>query len=215
MATGAYAKYNLKWNPFGTMTRAEKQALTVPRIDLFPYVERLKQPGYALQFLRSGAPGKTTHLLFLQDHFPGAPYICLKENGRIPSIPNTPILFLDQLQEMPFLQRIALFRRQTTFALVSHSNHSLEFRLAGLTYDQIALPGYSVEQMKEAIDRRLIWACRDECQPILSIRLKTVQKLLQRHFSDVAVLHYLYDQIEILTKRNTVETTGWNKWQIG
>jgi hypothetical protein len=192
------------------MTRAEKQALTVPRIDLCPYVERLKQPGYALQFLSSGAPGKTTHLLFLRDHFPNAPYICLGENGRSPAIPNAPILFLDQLQEMPFPQRIALFRCRASFALVSHRNHRWEFRLAGLTYDQITLPGYSPQQMKEAIDRRLSWACRDKAIPLPSISLETVQKLLQRHGSDVAVLHYLYDQVETLAQENGMEVVEWN-----
>lgn len=198
MAGAAYASLNLRWNPFGALTRVEKQALTVPRFDLAPFIRRLQQPGYALQILPHGAPGKTTHLLFIRDHFPGAPYLCCDAREQAPAIPAAAVYFLDQLQEMPLKERVALFRRPASFALVSHHNHRLEFRLAGLSYDLISLPSYDAARMKIAIDRRLAWARRDGARPLPAISLETCQRLLQRYQNEVAVFVYLYDVVERL-----------------
>lgn len=202
MAGTDYARLNLRWNPFGAMTRSDKQALTVPRLDLSPFVEKLRQPGYAVQFLRAGAPGKTTHLFFIRDHFPEAPCLCLDQHTHFPMIPKAPVIFLDQLQEMPLHHRLMLFRRRASFALVSHRNHRWEFRLTGLDYDLVSLPAYSAVQMKEAIDRRLAWACLDPRQPLPTINLDTIVNLLERHGSDVAVLNYLYDHVEALAQQS-------------
>lgn len=209
MSRGAYAGLNLKWNPFGAMTRAEKQALTVPRLDLSPFVRRLRRPGYALQFLPSGEKRKTTHLLWLRDYFPDAPYICLGDNERALPIPDAPVLFLDQLQEMPVRDRLALFRRPASFALVSHRNHRWEFWLAGLAYDLVPLPGYSAAQMKEALDRRLAWARRDPAQPLPELSPELVRRLLQEHGSELAVLDYLYDRVEELAHNGDDTVWEW------
>jgi hypothetical protein len=189
MAGTGYAGLNLKWNPFGTLTRAEKQTLIVPRLDLSPFIERLHRPRYAVQLLATGVSGKTTHLLFLHDHFPGAPYVCLDEQTRHPLVPEAPVLFLDQLQFMPLRRRLALFRRPAaSFAIVSHRNHRWEFRLTGLTYDLITLPAYSAEQLKEVLDRRLTWA--------------------RRCGGEVAVLQRLYDHVERLAAQPEGHLTG-------
>ena len=68
-----YEHLNLRRNPFGKLTREEKNELVVLRIDLNPYIERLNKPGYAVQFLKEGARNKTTHLLAIRRHFPAAP----------------------------------------------------------------------------------------------------------------------------------------------
>lgn len=211
MAGTGYAGLNLKWNPFGTLTRAEKQALVVPRLDLSLFVERLRRPGYAVQILATGVSGKTTHLLFLHDHFLETPYVCLDEGTRRAHVPEAPVLFLDQLQLMPLRQRLALLRRPASFAVVSHRNHRWEFRLAGLTYDLVALPAYSAAQLKEALDRRLAWAQRDRGQPVPGISLEEVGALLRRCGGEVAVLQHLYDRVETLAAlpEGSLAHEGW------
>jgi hypothetical protein len=210
MAGTGYAALNLKWNPFGTLTRAEKQALVVPRLDLSPFVERLRQPGYAVQILATGVSGKTTHLLFLHDYFPDAPYVCLDEPTRHPLVPDAPILFLDQLQLMPLRQRLVLFRRPASFAIVSHRNHRWEFRLARLAYDLVTLPPYSAAQLKEVLDRRLTWAWRDPGQPLPQVSLEVVRELLRRCGGEVVVLQHLYDRVERLAAQPEGHLTGGN-----
>ena len=95
-------------------------------------------------------------------------------------------------------RRLALFRRPASFALVSHRNHRVEFRLAGRAYDLVSLPTYTPEQMKETIDRRLAWARRDPTESLQTIRVETVEQLMREHGSELAVLDYLYDRVERL-----------------
>jgi hypothetical protein len=140
-----YEHLNLRRNPFGRLTREEKNELVVLRIDLSPHIERLREPGYAVQFLKEGARNKTTHLLAIRQHFPSSPYIRLYADQPVPAIPDSPVLFLDWLHEMPRVDRVRLLRRDGSFAIVSHINHGREFRRAKLNYDLIKLPAYTLD----------------------------------------------------------------------
>jgi hypothetical protein len=205
-----YARLNLRWNPFGTLTAAEKKALTVPRLGLSPYIQRLQQPGYALQFSHRGARGKTTHLFFLQEYFPQSPYICFQEGVTRPDIGDSPIYFLDQLHLLPLRQRIGLLRRPASFAIVSHRLHTWEFRAAGLDYEVIRLPIYTIAALKEVIDRRIAWARCDLALPIPQVSEVVIGRLLNQLKSDYLVIQYLYERVETWVREQDGSSSEWD-----
>jgi hypothetical protein len=68
----AYSHLNLRRNPFGEVEFEDIASLAITQVE--QYVERLRQPKYAVQFLGEQGRGKTTHLYALRDYFPQAPY---------------------------------------------------------------------------------------------------------------------------------------------
>ncbi len=194
-----YAHFNLRRNPFGKMTREEKNRLVVLRMDLSPFIERLKEPGYAVQFLKEGARNKTTHLLVMRRHFPDSPYIRLFEGEPAPAIPNDPVLFIDWMHVLSRRERAEVLKRPASFGIVSHQNHGREFKRAGLDYDLVKLPRYTLPKMMEQVERRLNWARRDQDKPIPRVTEATVAELMAETRDDTVVFDRLYDLFEELT----------------
>jgi hypothetical protein len=194
-----YEHLNLCRNPFGKMTREEKNHLVVLRMDLNPFIERLKKPGYAIQFLKEGARNKTTHLLVMWRHFPDSPYIRLFEGEPAPAIPNAPVLFIDWMHVLSRRERAELLQRPASFGIVSHQNHGREFKQASLDYDLVKLPKYSIPKMMEQVDQRILWARRDPNKPIPRVTEATLSKLMAENHDEMAVLARLYDLFEELT----------------
>lgn len=203
-----FAHLNLRCNPFGQLTRPEKNELAVLRLDLQPYAERLRIPGYALQFLKEGAPNKTTHMMGISRLLPDAVYVQLREGMPVPHIPEAPALFIDWMHLMPGDERREILRRQASFGIVSHVNHGREFKRAGLTYELVKLPMYTAEQLKVQVDRRIAWARRDPNRPVPAVSLETVSQLLAQFDDDVAVIEHLYDRFESLEEVADVQIFG-------
>jgi hypothetical protein len=204
-----YAHLNLRYNPFGRLRPEEKSAFDAIRIDLDHYANRLKQPGYAVQFLREGKPGKTTHLLALRRYYPDAPYVCVEDRAPLPDIPQAPVLFIDQMQRMPRARRLEILRRPASFAIVSHTNHASEFRRARLRYDLIKLSGLTVERLYENIEQRILRARRDEDQPVPTVSKEAAAALMAKYGDNLLAIHvHLYDLFQDMPEVCHVETLG-------
>jgi hypothetical protein len=202
----AYAHLNLRYNPFGRLSAAEKSAFEAIQIDLEHYTDRLKEPGFAIQFLREGTSGKTTHLLALRRRFPGAPYVCVTVQDRTPTIPKAPVLFIDQMQRMPRARRIEILRRPASFAIVSHMNHEHEFKRARLTYELIKLSGLDVERLHESINKRIIRARRSEDLPVPTVSVEACASLISRFGDSLLAIHTcLYDLFQEMTEVSDVK----------
>jgi hypothetical protein len=202
-----YAHLNLRYNPFGRLTPEEKCSFDAIRIDLDSYANRLSEPGYALQFLKEGRPGKTTNLLALRRYFPGAPYVFIEAQGVVPDIPQAPVLFIDQMQRIPRARRLEILRRPGSFAIVSHANHEREFRRAKLRYDLIKLSGLPVDRLCENVEQRIERARRYDDLPVPTVRKTAVAELLSMFGDDLVAIHgYLYDVFQNMTEVCDVET---------
>ena len=105
-----FAQLNLRWNPFGEPAPEDIASLAV--VDVEAYVERLRRPGYAVQYLGEAGRGKSTHLIALHRFFPDMPYLKFPENAKIPRIPHAPVLFLDEAQRLPPGLRRRIFSRR-------------------------------------------------------------------------------------------------------
>jgi hypothetical protein len=200
-----YVHLNLRANPFGRLTRLEKNALLVRRIELDPYVERLGSPGYAVQLSHEGAPGKTTHLLAIRRHFPKAPYVFVKKIAPPPEIPEAPVLFIDRFHAIPRKLRVVILRRPGSFAIVSHAHHIREYKMAGLNFDVVKMPCYSPAKLKEYVDKRIGFYQRKPEQPVPTVSQEILVKLLTRFGNDINVIAYLYEVFEKLEEVGDVE----------
>ena len=194
--TPPFAHLNLRRNPFGELTRTEQAQLAVTDIEAF--VPQLKQRRFVLQVMGEQGRGKTTHLLALRRHFPDAPYVYLAEDEPPPPVPPAPLLFLDETQRFSRAQRRALFKRNASFVMATHEDHSGEFEAAGLKHHHIYLKGLSQERLAEILARRLE-AARRGAGAIPHFEPDTVTELLARFGDDVrAVDAYLYEVFQVL-----------------
>jgi hypothetical protein len=188
--------------------------MIVPRLDLTPYVQRLARPGYALQIGTGGARGKTTHLLWLRDHFPQAPYLCFEGGAALNNLPESQLYFLDQFQLLPLRQRLAILRKPASFAIISHRRHVWEFWAAGLRHELVRLPNYPLDAQKEILDRRIAWATLDPALPRLEVSEAALERLWRLLGDENRIVHYLYDRVEVLAREEHVHIGEWDSiWE--
>ncbi len=199
----AYTHLNLRWNPFGEANREDTAKLAI--VEVGQYVERLKQPGFALQFIGEPGRGKTTHLLALREHFLQAPYFHFAENAPIPPIPTAPLLFLDETQRLPASLRKEIFSRQDSFVVATHKDHWREFAKAGLRYESVNIGGLSISRLKLIIERRIEWARRGP-GPVPTVSLPEMAKLIKIYGDNLeAIFARLYDEFQALKEVNDVK----------
>ena len=170
-----FAHLNLRFNPFGELDRTRRTELAVAEVN--PLVPRLKQPGFAVQFIDEKGRGKTSHMLAIHRYFKSAPYIRVDE-GEGRSIPNGHPLFLDELQRIPKWRRKIIFRRPVSFVIGSHRDHTSELRKAGVVSRTI-IPGDSVCQERMClIFQRRIELARRSSGPVPRVPHQTIQRLI-------------------------------------
>jgi hypothetical protein len=192
----AFEKQNLRWNPFGEPAAEEMAALAVVEVE--QYVERLRQPGFAVPYLGEAGRGKSTHLRALHRFFPAAPYLKFPENTKIPKIPHAPVLFLDETQRLPPRLRRRIFFRKGSFVIGTHEDHSAELSRAGIETASIRLSGLSPERLAEIIERRLEWARRGP-GPLPQVSAAEIDRLIATYDDNLsAILGRLYDEFQTL-----------------
>jgi hypothetical protein len=125
-----YARFNLRRNPFGELTREERAELAV--VDVAPWLDALRQPSTVVQFIGPKGSGKTTHLLAIERYLPAARYVYLLEDGPIPVIPLARPLLIDEAQRLSLRQRKTMFNAGGPLVLGTHEDLSREARRAGL-----------------------------------------------------------------------------------
>lgn len=192
----AFEQLNLRWNPFGEPAPEDMASLAV--VDVEAHVERLKRPGFAVQYLGEAGRGKSTHLIVLHRFFPDMPYLKFPENTRIPSIPHAPVLFLDETQRLPPRLRRRIFSRKSSFVIGTHEDHSPELARAGIDTVSIHLSGMTAERLAQIIERRLEWARRGP-GPLPSVSASKIKWLIETYGDDLsAILGRLYEDFQTL-----------------
>ncbi len=191
-----FVHLNLRRNPFGELQFAERAALAVVEVDRF--VDRLKRPGYAVQFLGQKGRGKTTHLLAIMRHFPRAVYVHIGENQRPPIPPGQPLL-IDEIQRLPRRRRRRIFRRGVSLAMGTHQDVSRELIRAGFEVDSVEPAAMlNPRRLHEMLSRR-IESSRRGPGPLPQVRLQTAQDMLHRFGDDLrAIESHLYDLFQNL-----------------
>lgn len=191
-----FEQLNLRWNPFGEP--APEDIATLAVVDVEAYVERLRQPGFAVQYLGEVGRGKSTHLMALHRFFPDMPYLKFPENTRIPRIPHAPVLFLDETQRLPRTLRRRIFSRRGSFVIGTHEDHSTELAQAHVETVSIHLSGMTAERLAQIIERRLEWARRSP-GPLPYLSASRISRLIEAYGDDLsAILGCLYEEFQAL-----------------
>jgi hypothetical protein len=202
----AFEKLNLRWNPFGEPAPEDIASLAV--VDVEVYVERLRRPGFAVQYLGEAGRGKSTHLMALHRFFPDMPYLRFPENTRIPRIPHAPVLFLDETQRLPRNLRRRIFSRSGSFVIGTHEDHSAELAKARIETVTIHLSGMTPERLAQIIERRLEWARRGP-GPLPHLSSSRISGLIGAYGDDLsAILERLYEEFQTLDAGRRHGTPG-------
>ena len=158
--------------------------LAVLDVEISPWLERLRKPGFALQIMGECGRGKTTHLLALRRSFPSAPYLYHPEDEPSPRVPLAPLLFIDEMQRFSAWTRWRLLRRSASFVIGTHGDHRAEFRRAGLDYGMLELRGLSPERLRAILERR-VEAARRAPGPVPTFEPATIHALIERFGDDL------------------------------
>jgi hypothetical protein len=194
-----FARLNLRRNPFGELDLSSWAGLAVVDVDRF--IVRLRQPGYAVQFVGDKGRGKTTHLLAIQRCFPDAPYVHLGEDCLVkkPRIPRGHPLLVDEVQRLPRPRRRRVFRRRVSLALGTHEDFCSELVAAGFDVETVpvgdALDG---PRLCEILNRR-VEAARRGPGRLPYVRVQTAHALIDRFGDDLrAIQGHMYDRFQTL-----------------
>ncbi len=181
-------------------------ALAVVNVEA--HVERLKTPGFAVQYLGEAGRGKSTHLMALHRFFPDMPYLRFPENTRIPRIPHAPVLFLDETQRLPRRLRARLFSRRGSFVIGTHEDHSGELAQAHVETVTTHLRGMTPDRLGQIIERRLEWARRGP-GPLPRLSTPRIGRLIEVYGDDLsAILACLYEEFQTLDAGGQRGATG-------
>ena len=191
-----YAHLNLRRNPFGELELSSWAELAVVEVDHL--VPRLREPGFAVQFMGPKGRGKTTHMLALVRRFPDARYVHVGENER-PRIPHAHPLFVDEIQRVPRRRRRRLFRRPVSLVLGTHEDFRSELVAAGFQVETIGVgSALDAGRLAEILNLR-IEAARRGPGPVPQLTLKTAQAMIDRFGDDLrAIQGAMYDLFQTL-----------------
>ncbi|NQU22809.1 MAG: hypothetical protein HQ567_16140 [Candidatus Nealsonbacteria bacterium] len=191
-----FAHLNLRRNPFGELEPAEQAELAV--VDVQRHVERLRRPGYAVQFLGDRGRGKTTHLLAIRRHFPDAPYVHIGE-GQRPRIPKGHPLFVDEIQRFSPWRRRRLFRRPVSLALGTHEDLQAELAASGFDVETVwAGAMLDADRLCQMAARR-IESARRAPGPLPQLSFVTARAMIDRFDDNLRGIHAcLYDWFQNL-----------------
>ena len=186
-----FAHLNLRFNPFGEATASDRELLAVVEVDRFA---DLLRRGGAVEFVGDHGRGKSSHLLALHRHFPGAPFVKLERPMRVAP---APILFIDEVDRVT--NRAALFARCRSIALGAHASVASELRAAGHDVESVQVSADPV-RLKAIIARRIEWARRG-AGPVPGVPDAAILALVDRFGDDVrAIEACLYDRFQELAE---------------
>ena len=198
-----FAHLNLRFNPFGELTRQERATLAV--VDLGDLPRFLHNERHAIQFLAHQGNGKSTHLLALHTHFSDASYTQFYP-GEKPTLSLTPMSFLDSFDLLPARQRRRLYGRMRSFACTTHVDLSNELHRAGIHVRTVEVGRYAPSRLKEIFRRRIVFAQRHANQPVPALHDKTVQRLMEKHGDNIRAMESeLYDIFQQLKETTLVK----------
>mgnify|MGYP000964671584 FL=1 len=183
MMVSPFAKLNLIRNPFGELQPAERAELAV--VDTPRWLELLRQPTSAVQFIGPGGHGKTTHLLALAHRLPQAAYVYLPEDGPPPSLPRARPVLIDEAQRLRWWQRRQVLAVGGPLALGTHEDLTPALRRAGLTVVTVEVAAdQSPERLADILNRR-IEASRAGDAPVPRVDLPQAIELRRRFGADI------------------------------
>lgn len=182
---------NLRRNPFGELTAAERTRLAIVECDAA--LQHLKSPRSVIQVVGERGYGKTTHLLALAAQFPENAYVHIPE-GQHAAIPaqGEPLL-IDEAQRMTRVQQWTTFRSQRRLVLGTHSDFEPALRRAGRPVLTIAANQFTDATRVQNLLNARIESVRRDAGSIPQISEATASLLFKQYGSDIrSIEHSMY-----------------------
>lgn len=182
---------NLRRNPFGELTAAERTTLAIVECDAA--LQHLKSPRSVIQVVGERGYGKTTHLLALAAQFPENAYVHIPE-GQHAAIPaqGEPLL-IDEAQRMTRVQQWTTFRSQRRLVLGTHSDFEPALRRAGRPVLTIAANQFTDATRVQNLLNARIESVRRDAGSIPQISEATASLLFKQYGSDIrSIEHSMY-----------------------
>jgi len=188
---------NLRRNPFGELTVAERTRLAIVECDVA--LQHLKSPRSVIQIIGEKGYGKTTHLLSLAIHFAGHAYIHIPEDQRVVIPAAGDPLFIDEAQRLTLFQRLQTFRSNRRLILGTHTDFEKKLCRADRPVMTIAADQFTnASRVHNLLNARIEFARRGP-GPIPSITLKTAANLFTQFGSDIRGMeHSMYHAFQQL-----------------
>ena len=182
---------NLRRNPFGELTLAEKTALAIVEFDAA--LQHLQLPRSVVQVVGERGYGKTTHLLALAAQFAGHAYVHIPEGQPVATPEKGEPLFIDEAQRMTFMQRWQTFRSQRRLILGTHTNFEAALRQSGRQVLTIAADRLTdAARVQNLLNARIEFS-RRAAGPIPKITQATAAELYREYRSDIrSIEHSMY-----------------------
>ena len=190
-----FASCNLRRNPFGELTRAERVELAVVDVDSISTL--LTGPRSAVQLVGDCGRGKTTRMLALAGKFSDASYVYLPEDGPCPAIPEGNPLLIDEAQRLPRKLRRRIFATGLPLVLATHVDINRQLRRFGYAVHTESIgDGNTPELLCQLLNRR-IEASRLKLGPVPIVSLDDARQLVRQFGSDIrSIEHYLYERVQ-------------------
>jgi len=185
-----FAHLNLRRNPFGEFSVAERMALA--DVDVAEFDTFLGDPSSVLQFVGEKGYGKTTHLLALHARWEGSGYVHIPE-GEQARVPQGNPLLIDEAQRLTWRQQRSVFQARIPLVLGTHYDFCESLRRAGRQVRTVAVERtMSPERLTRILNSR-IHSVRRHDGAVPSIRLETASQLLEQFGPNIRrVQHELY-----------------------
>jgi hypothetical protein len=182
---------NLRRNPFGELTAAERTRLAIVECDAA--LQHLKSPRSVIQVVGERGYGKTTHLLALAAQFAENAYVHIPEGQRAAIPAQGEPLLIDEAQRMTLMQQWTTFRSQRRLVLGTHSDFEPALRRAGRQVLTIAADQFTdATRVQNLLNARIEFARRD-AGPIPKISQATASLLFKQYGSDIrSIEHSMY-----------------------
>lgn len=190
-----WAWCNLRRNPFGELTRAERVEVAV--VDVAAIREKLSEPKTAVQFIGDCGRGKTTRMLVLAASFADAHYVYLPEDEPCPAIAEGSPLLVDEAQRLPKRVRRSIFATGLPLVLATHRDLTRSLRRFGYqVHTECIGQGNNARLLAEVLNRR-IEASRLAAGPVPELSVQDAETLVQRFECDFRGIEgYLYERVQ-------------------
>ncbi len=190
-----WAPSNLRRNPFGELSAAERAELAV--VDVDPIIEHVSKPKHAIQLIGDCGRGKTTRMLALQDRLPRSSYVYLAEDEPCPAIPMGDPVLIDEAQRLPRAVRRSVWRSELPLILATHRDLQHELQKFGYRVWTVQIGVGNTPRLICQLLNRRIEASRLHAGPVPLLSLKTAELLASRFGTDIrAIEHHLYEQLQ-------------------
>lgn len=197
-----FSHLNLRFNPFGELSREERSQVTHVELDDLPAL--LTQPRQAVQFIGGHGRGKSTHLIALHTHFDNASYTQIQEGSK-PIFKKAPLQFVDSIDFLSKAQRRKVYKKSHSLAFTTHVDLTkelveMEYEVHSRTISQV-----NTEALQNMFTNRIEFARRDEGE-IPTVGCETIAILQERYKDDIRAMELcLYDIFQEMKEIQNVQ----------